>query len=1091
MNKKTRWFVAIGLLLSVTSGVVQAAVCTSVSAGRWDSSARWSCGHIPVAADTVVINHNNVQMRGNYSVAGVTINTGAVLDDNGNDLTVQGNVVNNGTFGISGSGGNLFMNKVGSTLSGTGTFADARVYVDAANISIPVGSSMNFANGASIRVGSNTAGSLTISGAITDTGIQSGNRTLRVYSASTVTISGTLNIPNSYVQIRSGGTVANNGMTNLQYVDGNGAATATWTQGANANVTFTKPAVSWVGAFNASNTGNTVTYNGTATALTPNNNTYFNLAGTGVRCPHSFTILGTQPCTVTSGTVTVTADPGSCVNATGIGSVAWAPSPTTNVNLSDNLYATATVRGTSNYLKCTGYNFAIPATATILGVVVNVERKSSATSRTTDGAMRLVKAGVVGAVDRSTVTVYTKADVVEAHGTSADLWGGAWTPADVNAATFGAAFAVKTTKSRTVSVDHMPISVTYKAPEAAPHHIQIEHTGDGKTCAPEMLTIKACSDAACTSNFRTADVSGNVTWSGGTLPFSMVSGGTGQATVSLPVTSAQTVTLGTSGVTPTPLAASGCTNQAGGVACSLPFVYSTLCLDAVEVGKAVRTPIYTKLAGTAFSLDVRNVSGANYSGTVKVELVDAAAGSCASLPQLHTQNVGFSNQVVKTVNFNYTNAARNAKVRMTGTGTPSCSSDAFVIRPISFVVTAPTANADAAGLSSTATPTVVAGGSFSLDATAVAGYDGTPTIDNALIVPHSVAVVPGLMGGAFGAANVTTGVATGNTFTYGEVGYFKLDVNAVNDQTFANLDAMEATPECTLDYSNTMDGSGKYGCYIGHAATAYFGRFIPDHFDTVVTDECDTFTYSGQAFPLEVQAKDAAGTTLQNYEGAFAKSITLSDGLNASTLGTFTPNTLANTSFLLGAATATPAYRFANIKTSETAISVRAVESVGGDGVSSATAATPTEGEALIRSGRVWIGNAYGSELLDMSVPVYAQYWNGSVYVNNVDDHVATCTSFAKPTAINVVRGGSTVGTTTPNMPYVDAAIAGNVGFSSGNGALALSKPGVAGTATVTLVVPTWLQYAWDGSTLSNPSAQATFGVYKGNKAIIYLRERY
>ena len=44
------------------------------------------------------------------------------------------------------------------------------------------------------------------------------------------------------------------------------------------------------------------------------------------------------------------------------------------------------------------------------------------------------------------------------------------------------------------------------------------------------------------------------------------------------------------------------------------------------------------------------------------------------------------------------------------------------------------------------------------------------------------------------------------------------------------------------------------------------------------------------------------------------------------------------------------------------------------------------------RQGRLRIGNAYGSELLDLSVPVQSQYWNGTAVVQNSADN---CTSLA------------------------------------------------------------------------------------------------
>ena len=79
MTIRKFFFHSLAVLL-FTPVVALAAICTSTSAGRWDQPARWDCGHVPLTTDTVVIAHNNVQMRGNYTVAGLTINIGSVQD---------------------------------------------------------------------------------------------------------------------------------------------------------------------------------------------------------------------------------------------------------------------------------------------------------------------------------------------------------------------------------------------------------------------------------------------------------------------------------------------------------------------------------------------------------------------------------------------------------------------------------------------------------------------------------------------------------------------------------------------------------------------------------------------------------------------------------------------------------------------------------------------------------------------------------------------------------------------------------------------------------------------------------------------------
>jgi MSHA biogenesis protein MshQ len=166
---------------------------------------------------------------------------------------------------------------------------------------------------------------------------------------------------------------------------------------------------------------------------------------------------------------TVTASPTTCTSVAGIGTVAWT-NPGRAV-ASDASYATASVDGTTTrFLQCTGYGFAIPASATINGITVNVTRRSNSTANggSDDAAMRLVKAGVIGATDASTATVYTTADVIEAHGGATYLWGTTWTPADINAANFGAAFAATKASAsgaaHTISVDYIQISVDYTVP---------------------------------------------------------------------------------------------------------------------------------------------------------------------------------------------------------------------------------------------------------------------------------------------------------------------------------------------------------------------------------------------------------------------------------------------------------------------------------------------------------------------------------------------------------------------------------------------------------------------------------------------------
>ena len=165
--------------------------------------------------------------------------------------------------------------------------------------------------------------------------------------------------------------------------------------------------------------------------------------------------------------LTQTGNPSNCTNVTGIGTIAWTTPG--NAVSSNGVAATASVTDgeITNYLRCVGYGFTIPAGSTINGITVNVERSSTNTG-TDDSAVRTVKAGVIGTTDRSTGTAYPTIDTIEAHGSAADLWGTTWTATDINSATFGAAFAAEkpgtTGAARTVSVDHIQIVVDYTLP---------------------------------------------------------------------------------------------------------------------------------------------------------------------------------------------------------------------------------------------------------------------------------------------------------------------------------------------------------------------------------------------------------------------------------------------------------------------------------------------------------------------------------------------------------------------------------------------------------------------------------------------------
>jgi hypothetical protein len=215
--------------------------------------------------------------------------------------------------------------------------------------------------------------------------------------------------------------------------------------------------------------GNNQTYTFTISAPTAPGtyNAYFRTSNNG-NCggvtSNSYTLNGGV---VVAAGSPLSASPTLCINDNGIGSQPW-------TTTSNNVPADASINSTSsttNFLKCTGYNFNIPSNAIVTGIVVGVGRANANRGTVTDAAMRLVKAGVIQTPDRSTTTTYptnTTTVTNEDHGGTSDLWNNSWTPADINDPNFGAAFASQysgnRTSGHTINVGYMPITVYYTMP---------------------------------------------------------------------------------------------------------------------------------------------------------------------------------------------------------------------------------------------------------------------------------------------------------------------------------------------------------------------------------------------------------------------------------------------------------------------------------------------------------------------------------------------------------------------------------------------------------------------------------------------------
>ena len=193
-------------------------------------------------------------------------------------------------------------------------------------------------------------------------------------------------------------------------------------------------------------------------------------------------------------------------------------------------------------------------------------------------------------------------------------------------------------------------------------------------------------------------------------------------------------------------------------------------------------------------------------------------------------------------------------------------------------------------------------------------------------------------------------------------------------------------------------------------------------------------------------------------------------------------------------------FTFTNALTAPATIRLRATDA---EGVTSAT----VEGTTPIRSGRLKIQNAHGSELRALPLDVTAQFYNGTGFVINSADN---CTTLAP--------GNIMMGNWQRNLTACETGLSGGGTLAGGQllpGAqLRLGPPGVGNDGSVDLTVrlgataggdatcsdalPVGPPYAAGGVTStgatwlqptpgSDPAARATFGIYRDR--LIYRRE--
>lgn len=150
-------------------------------------------------------------------------------------------------------------------------------------------------------------------------------------------------------------------------------------------------------------------------------------------------------------------------------------------------------------------------------------------------------------------------------------------------------------------------------------------------------------------------------------------------------------------------------------------------------------------------------------------------------------------------------------------------------------------------------------------------------------------------------------------------------------------------------------------------------------------------------------------------------------------------------------------------------------------------------GAARFLFGRLQLGNAYGSELLNLTIPIQTQFWTGSAFSQNRQDNCTVISSAANVLLSNYRGAINALNMASPANVQIGTT------FNEGLGKLILTKPlptpTSKGSTDLSLNLDADAKKYFKGRGVGskydqNPTSRATFGLYKGGP-VIYVREIY
>ncbi|MGR6500815.1 DUF6701 domain-containing protein [Shewanella sp. Koi 1] len=586
-------------------------------------------------------------------------------------------------------------------------------------------------------------------------------------------------------------------------------------------------------------------------------------------------------------------------------------------------------------------------------------------------------------------------------------------------------------------------------------HFEFDHTGQGLTCNPETVTIRACANASCSQLFTDPlaatllpESASEGIWIGG----NQVSFSNGSTQLQLRRNTPGVVTLGVKGSSPTtkPLSKTLCRIGNGGLSennCSLTFADSGFVFDVPDkranrpeqvLVKAVKKSDVTKQCVPSFQSQTKTLNFWSSYHTPSapispkaVTINNTAIGTSSASPT--ALNLLFDTNGQASISVNYPDAGKlQLDAQYIGSGNEQglvmIGSDQFVSVPAGLCVKPVDASASCPSADMSCNAYRKAGQNFGMTVQAMAwekdgdtdfcsGNLSTPNFSDQAMTLTSKVVAPNIASGghdgALGVASYSHAIQANN-------------LNSITNQTISEVGVFQIAAQASPNY---LGAASSLNIPIGYSAN--IGRFVPDRFlvgDISVVPACGSFSYMDQPFPMSMSLKalNIGGAVTQNYFPPYSLATAKlvgennNNGIDLQSRLSALPVNAA--SWVQGVATVDGAYR-ANLSRVTPNVTTNLYQDgpfelldigmqlmdndprpnglfsyVASPDMDAATTGNCTNCNAkkittqILRHGRVVMDNTYGPETEILRMPTRAEYWNGANWVLNGDDSCTIAT---------------------------------------------------------------------------------------------------